>query len=204
MIEQITTEPTKIRAGESFKIKVKVTEYNTDTSQGEDLTLVNSKENGKTKFTFKGNTEQIQYTGKNLLDISYYERGGISDTTGENVSQVCSARGSNYIEVEPSTQYTLSANTVCTALRLAEYDTNKGFIIRNQKTSDSSYTITTSATTKFLRWTVNYNNSTAMTEELARSLNFQIEKNSEATSYEPYVRRTSKPKSKLSTDSTRC
>ena len=70
MIEQITTEPTKIRAGESFKIKVKVTEYNTDTSQGEDLTLVNSKENGKTKFTFKGNTFQQTYQGKNLIDWS--------------------------------------------------------------------------------------------------------------------------------------
>lgn len=58
MIESVTTDPTKVRAGQDFKIKVKVTDYNTTTDEGEDLSIQNTKENGKMKFELCGQTQQ--------------------------------------------------------------------------------------------------------------------------------------------------
>ena len=58
MIESVTTEPTIIKENENFKIKVKVTEYNTETAEGKSITLNNTKENGKIKFQFDGQTSQ--------------------------------------------------------------------------------------------------------------------------------------------------
>ena len=90
MIESVTTEPPVIREGENFKIKVKVTEYNTETAEGEELTLQNTKENGKIKFDFKGNTEQYSTTGKNKLSytLAVLKTTNISGTWNNNVYSI--------------------------------------------------------------------------------------------------------------------
>lgn len=58
MIENVTTEPSVVRENQNFKIKVKVTDYNTETEKGESLTLENTKANGKMKFVLNGQSSQ--------------------------------------------------------------------------------------------------------------------------------------------------
>lgn len=125
-----------------------------------------------------------KFVNKNFIDLDYYEKGGIDPSTGQDIIQVFSARGENYIKVKPNTAYILSANTSCSNIRLAEYENDKTFIQRNQSTQLSSLLITTTANTGYLRWTINYNNTTQMTKEIAESLNLQLEENSISTDYE--------------------
>jgi len=224
MIEQIITEPTKIRAGESFKIKAKVTEYNTDTSQGEELTLVNSKENGKTKFTFKGNTFQQTFDGNQLVDFNAMTpNAGIdSYTFSSNTLVVSNLTGANYPQISQDVADFLKANAGQTInFNCESYnksDNSANDVVRIQ------YTLLDDATTRYL--VLRNNSGTITPQEIPENINTALfcirpENRGSSTSvantltifkpllyigtsekdYEPYVRRNSKPISKLSTNS---
>ena len=135
----------------------------------------------------KGNTYQYSTTGKNLLDTQYYENGSIDGTTGQNSSNNQNGRGNNYISVLPNTTYTLSCNTNVTNLRLSEYASDKTHIQRDVANNINYLTITTTANTYFLRWSLNYDNSTIVTQTIINSLELQLEKGSSSSSYEPYT-----------------
>ena len=131
--------------------------------------------------------EDMIFRGKgvNLLDTQYYENGSIDGSTGQNVSAPYNARGNNYIPVKPNTTYTFFANTSCSNLRLSEYKQDKEHIQRDITANRASITITTTANTYFVRWSMNYNNSTELTEQIIDSLDLMLcEGNS--TIYEPY------------------
>ena len=133
---------------------------------------------------YKGNTYEVNL-GKNLLDKQYFENGSIN-TSGADASSNVNARGSNYINVLPNTTYTISTNTNVYDLRLNEYDNTKTNVIRKSNSNSKSLTITTGANTYYVRWSLNYNNSTTTTQEIIDSLNLQLEVGSQATPYSPY------------------
>ena len=124
--------------------------------------------------------------GKQLLDTQYFQQGSISGSTGLDTSNIYNARGSNYIPVTPNTFYTISANTNIYDLRLSEYNSSKGHIQRDSASNKKSLTIVTTANTYYVRWSLNYNNSTQTTQTLIDGLDLQLEKGSQATSYSPY------------------
>ena len=128
----------------------------------------------------------IKVEGKNILDGQYYEQGSINDSTGQDTTNNKNARGSNYIQVLPNTTYTLSTNTSILNLRLSEYTSSKQNIQRDVANNTNKLTITTTANTYYVRWSLNYNDTTTMTQELFESLQAQLELGNQATTYEPY------------------
>ena len=117
--------------------------------------------------------------GKNLLDISQSETGGI-DASGAYASANTLWRGTQYIEVESSENYYFSgkAGTGLT-LRICWYDSSKTFIQRDQGNS-----FTAPATAKYARFTLY--RSTEITKQVVDGANLQFEKGSTATAYAPY------------------
>lgn len=136
---------------------------------------------------FKGNTYQYSTTGKNLLDDTQTESGSWG-SDGAPTTNNRNRRGLPYIPVLPNTTYTMSSNMELSSLRINEYDSEKNHITRKSTPSrTTSFTITTGASTYFLRWSINYDNSTAFTEEMLLRLQLQLEQGTQRTSYEKYT-----------------
>ena len=91
---------------------------------------------------------------KNLFNYDNASQGYLGGS-GQIVSN-STAMTSEYIEVDSSTAYTASANTTYRYIGIGEYTANKDYIQKTQENT-SSLTITTSATTKYIR--VFYNQS---------------------------------------------
>lgn len=139
---------------------------------------------GTTKAPFQdvkmyGDTFQQSYTGKNLFNIeaipyvakrAYGPGGAVLDWTDY-------AGTNEYQPVEPNTEYTLWNNKIGNTTYLCEYDENKNFIQRLVAIK----TFTTTATTKYLRWSLNVG-----TGEIPPTRT-QLELGSTVTAYEPYV-----------------
>ena len=82
-----------------------------------------------------------------------------------------------FAEVDPNQQYTMSFLEEATIFNIYEYDENKNFIQYQQQNNDkNSFTITTSTTTKFVR----------MSCGKTRIEKMQFERGSKATKYSKY------------------
>jgi hypothetical protein len=160
--------------------------HTTQTATGNPITATVAEDAGKIEsFQLDGDTYQQSYTGKNLYNneaIPYvakraYGRDGAvlswSDYTGTD----------EYQPVEPSTEYTLWNDKIGNTTYICEYDENKNFIQRLVAVK----TFTTTATTKYLRWSLNVG-----TGEVAPTRT-QLELGSAETSYEPFVGGTPSP-----------
>ena len=124
----------------------------------------------------------VKVENKNLIDINNSEEGGI-DSSGVEVSGSSNWRSNVFIKVTPNTQYTFSlANSML--FRLYEYDENKNFISPRYEQTTTSKTITTTANTKYLKWTIYKANGITFND--IKALNVMLEQNSTATSYEPH------------------
>lgn len=165
----------------------------TNTATGESIDITDSAEMRFEKLDVGGNSKQNTTEGKNLLDIQYYEQGSIDASTGQDVQNMQNGRGSNYIAVLPNTTHTISANKNLQAIRLSEYTSEKEHIQRTQSLASNKLTLTTTANTYFVRWSFNYDVSTTVTEQLAKSLDLQLEQNQSESSYEPYTGRQASP-----------
>lgn len=141
--------------------------------------------------SYKGDSEQITYTGKNLLNPAtngwgYITSNGVVDGTTSKQNVL-----SDYIPVSADTAYTLSINNVeagqTTRLNFIYYESDQTFISRNGQSSGSSTSrsATTPANCAYMR--VFIYKSPDWTDETANSAEFQLEANESATSYEPYV-----------------
>ena len=136
-----------------------------------------------------GNYENIpiRTSGKNILNVNDSENGGI-DGSGNLVSGDTLRRATNYIEVEPNTTYTFSRKTFSDSksrfIRLYEYNSSKTFISPRVESSTATLTLTTSANTKYLKWSI-FEDQATFTLDIVKTWELQIEKGS-ATSYEPY------------------
>ena len=162
------------------------------TDEGTTFTISNTKK-GKMQLDVKGNTEQTTYTGKNLFDkdntqiLNYIlNDAGYLATSDTNRSFI--------FETTPNTTYTLS-KIAGDRFRVAEFQTmpTSGTLYQNRIKNDTATSIvyTTSSIGNYI--VVNFA-STIDLNNLQNILNsFQIEKNSTATDYEPYVGGTASP-----------
>jgi len=160
---------------------------------GTDLSLTPTYE-APMQTTLNGNTSQVQLSGKNLLDDSLWQQNKIvNNTTGEITSSQNNAASEQWIAVQPSTTYTFSASEVCRSLRLGTYQSDKTYIARiNSNTNVNSFTFTTGANVYFIRWNINYNDTT-ITQEVIDSLKLQINSGNERGTYENYCGGTPSP-----------
>ena len=126
--------------------------------------------------------------GKNLLDMTATEQGGI-DESGANINNPENWRTTGYISASPNTSYTFSVNdttgVTSYTVRLYQYDKNKTFISPRTVKADGALTITTGANTMFLRATV-YDVGITLDMDKAVALKLMIEAGSTATPYAPY------------------
>lgn len=121
----------------------------------------------------------VKVVGKNLFDNITTKQLITSDGTITNNN---SWNLGDYIKVKPSTQYTFSRfDGTGQSLIIGEYNKNKEYIQRDVQggtTAITPYTITTTATTEYIR--LNYDNTKNNTM-------LQLEQGSTATTYEAYT-----------------
>lgn len=128
----------------------------------------------------------VKNTGKNLLDKSVGFTNKWINSNGAEVAGNTNALFNGYIKVAPNTAYTISFKSSVYNMIMSEWNESKTFVKQNIKSASTSYTITTQATTEYLRINFNYNGSTTVTQDIIDSLNIQLEVGSSATSYEAY------------------
>ena len=93
-----------------------------------------------------------------------------------------------YIPVKPNTTYTLSASSSLYFMSISEYSTaqDSGFIVRNAySTNVTSGTLTTGATTNYIRFGANISNST-ITLATVQSIDWMLTQSNTAQIYMPY------------------
>lgn len=162
------------------------------TDEGTTFTISNTKK-GKMQLDVKGNTEQTTYTGKNLFDKNNTQiLNYILNDAGYYASS--ETNRSFIFQTTPNTTYTLSKISG-DRFRVAEFETmpTSGMLYKNRIKDDTATNIvyTTSSIGNYI--VVNFA-STIDLNNLQIILNsFQIEKNSTATDYEPYVGGTASP-----------
>ena len=177
--EVVSTLPT---TGDEGKLYLTPKDYTTGTATGNPITISLDEDEGAIdSFQLDGDTFQQTYTGKNLYNaeaIPYVARRAYS-STGEVLNWSDYTGTDEYQPVEPSTEYTLWNNKTSNTTYLCEYDENKNFIQRLVALK----TFTTTATTKYLRWSLSLGTGAGTTPPTQT----QLELGSTATSYEPYV-----------------
>jgi len=196
--------------------------------EGTDIEITDydiDKESGFSKF--KGNTFQQTFDGNQLVDFNAMTpNAGIdSYTFSSNTLVVSNLTGANYPQISQDVADFLKANAGQTINFSCENynksDNSANDVVRIQ------YTLLDDATTRYL--VLRNNSGTITPQEIPENINTALfcirpENRGSSTSvantltifkpllyigtsekdYEPYVRRTSKPKSKLSSNSTRC
>lgn len=145
----------------------------TQTASGENVYIDNAVNYPVIGLIGEGKCEQVTTTGKNMYNKDTDEVGKVYSDTG-NYSDSPLWTTSDWISVESSTGYCIHSKTTNTQnFFTSEFDENKIFI---QRTTGEK--ITTNANAKYIRFS--YKNDLGMYD-------IQIEKGTEATSYEPYT-----------------
>lgn len=165
------------------------------TASGKDIELADASEGDLIDWTIRGDTEQdgeptpvtpqevktvtgrntVSIVGKNLIDNSKLV-GGYINNTGNIVNPTGDDRTTDFIEVEPNTAYTSSSPAFW--LKVAQFDKDKNVIKFDSRGNNiTSLTVTTLQETRFIRASFGGSNI---------STNFQLEKGSSATQYQPY------------------
>lgn len=123
----------------------------------------------------QGNEQSYEVNlGKNLFDgetINAWLR-----ENGTEVSSAGDRTSANYISVSPNTAYTIHG-TNSTYLKFTQFDSSKTSVSQQTTTAETSLTVTTGATTAYVR--IGWGNA-------ANASNVQLEKGSTATSYAAY------------------
>ena len=166
-----TTTQTDFMQGQlTQKLGLKYIKMKGQTSQASDPTPTNPVDVNNVT-----GSNVIKIGNKNLFS-SKMEIGGINNTTGNNNSETNCIRTADFIEVLPSTEYTLQ-NDKNYNLLIYEYDSSKTFI---QYTGNytSPKTWTTQANTKYIR--VRTATAGVQTDLTAK---YQLEVGSSATTY---------------------
>lgn len=154
---------------------------------------------------YQGQSQEINL-GKNLLDFSDFEMGGLSATGGIQPSTFRVQNRNNMIAVLPNTAYTLSTVLPETVKGMRagwqEFDASGTFIIDRgwQQLAGAPKTFTTTANTHYIAFVLSLSTTsstvtTGTTEdttacssptEWARGSQFQLEAGARATSYSAY------------------
>lgn len=179
-IEALQTENTRLKAT-----------LPTTTGEGENITLSKTAELEFIQPPLpRGNSEQVQYSGKNLFDMATIINGTFTDANAfinENYSETSNTKYRTIrMENFPAGTYTLSVKWNYTARILRIYKDNS---ITTIGRDGNTYTFTTE-TTGLLGITFRNTSSTDFNDS---DLNIQIEQGTTATDYEPYVGGTASP-----------
>lgn len=130
--------------------------------------------------------------GKNLANVNAQTAlvGYYITTQGVVTADLYNWMYQPYIRVKPNTTYTLSMSQSVYYVSISEYSKadDSGFIVRKAGStgSNTSLTITTGATTNYIRFGTNLDR-TAVTLEEVLAINWQVEEGATATEYEPYT-----------------
>lgn len=154
--------------------------HTTSTAMGNPIEATITAQAGQLEsFQLDGDTFQQTYTGKNLFNneaIPYVSRRAYS-ADGSVLIWINYTGTDEYQPVEPNTEYTIWNNKARDTTYLCEYDENKNFI---QRTIEAT-TFTTTATTKYLRWSIYVGVGEIPPTQT------QLELGATSTSYEPFV-----------------
>lgn len=131
-------------------------------------------------------------TGKNKLDMNAenIEIGKYINNSGAINSSPNNFYNTKYIAVEPSTAYTVSTSTAISYVSVMEYRADKSFIKRTLFGAASpaltTATITTNEETAYVLIGSNPIGGTVTIDDV-NAINWQFEKGSSSTAYEPYI-----------------
>ena len=128
------------------------------------------------------NTIQVKDVGKNLFD-GIFELGIINRSTGQNLANNSYIRSKNYIPVEELTDYKFSSIDFTGSVNIYEYKAGFSYNLTANKQINLLNYFTTNKDTKYIRF-----RPTSVTTNL--DLKFQLEKGTQATTYEPYKENT--------------
>ena len=148
----------------------------------QNVTIKNAINNMAKRFKYN-----IKEKSKNMLNVQEGFELGYINGSGTFVAENQTALFNQYIPVEISTKYTISANTRVQNMNIVYYDSNKTFISRTgTQTQISSRTITTPANAVYIRFQFSYNGSSTVTQQIIDNLELQAELGEERTTYEEY------------------
>lgn len=125
----------------------------------------------------------VRAWAKNLCNYKNFENKNILTEGQEQPFLICGC-SVDYIPVKANSAMVFSANMALNGVRIAEYDADKNFIRRTDGAVSDSFT--TTGNTRFVRWIVNYNGSTTVTEALLKTLDLQLEYGSSRTTFSEY------------------
>ena len=94
---------------------------------------------------------------------------------------------SDYIEVIAGLKYTVSTEQTVHSITISTFDENHNFIDTYAVASSNIHTITVDNSTKYIRFWVNYDNQTKITDTVINNLKIMVEQNDTRTSFEPYI-----------------
>lgn len=115
----------------------------------------------------------LSTVGKNLFD-GELEKGYIDGSGGYGASSTA-VRSINYISVKPNTNYIISSENYTGSVYIHEYDVN-----HNHTNETASKSFTTSSNTRYIKFNTHTNTNLDLTTK------FQIEQNTQSTTYEAY------------------
>lgn len=168
-----------------------------DSDCGDIFALENMRGGDPINFSISGDTEQDTYSGKNLFDCDNPNNiNGYINASNNLIVSASHTAKNVYIECEPNTTYTVSKYNGGTDQRFAVFTTDTVIgstipvidLVGTKSGSDdsASYTITTSATAKYLF--VFYAKSDVTTPDYTEiRKTIQIEVGAEATPFEKFV-----------------
>lgn len=170
----------------------------TGTATGETINITDSSSLPLKDIQVAGNTYQETTTGKNLFDKDNANTiNAYVNSTNNKIVATGEGTGCFYIPCEANTTYTVSKTELFGNDRFCVFDTARiptagdtilSFVGKKSGVdTNTSYTITTTATATYLGVFVkaNVTNPAKTMQEIAETI--QIEKNSSATSYEKYT-----------------
>lgn len=127
-----------------------------------------------------GDTEQQTYTGKNLFD-GILELGIINGNTGNDSPNPDYVRSKDYIMVDELTDYAISStNPDIPAFMIYEYKADYSYNLTSNVVVQKDSYWQTKADTKYIRFRPSIQSSDI-------TMQFQVEKGTAPTAYEPYV-----------------
>lgn len=154
-----------------------------------EITLSPTKK-GKMELTLKGNIFQNNYIGKNIFNSTLTYGKAWNNANGtETIWDNKYARTEEFLEITPSTTYTISFISKKNSPNgnILYYNENQEFL--ESITIENYPTFITNSSAKYIR----FNFYASGGYEDGDIYNIQVEKNSSATSYEPYTGGESSP-----------
>lgn len=197
-IAEIQVEPSRVEVDSTFKLKIKTA--NEIRHTGTNLTFNNSKANQLT-IRPEGHSEQDTYIGKNKFIIpdstTYREVTLTKNNDGTFNIKGTATGGSATFQINinstlTSGTYTLSKNNTNNNLKLYVQDRNNQSWISNMLSLESGSSVSSNITPTGNQTYFVVEVSNGATVDL-ENVKVQLEKGSQATSWEKYVRWKSKP-----------